>query len=333
MGDTTVCSYVGRLRDTHKIFRTEKEARFTLGDQDTVMGLELGLRHMMPNSKALVQCEGKYGFGPGRISTSPDEAAIPPDAWLEYEVELHRVVRMSVAELPEKLCHAEFLKRNGNDQFKHKEWKRALKSYAQALKCLQDEEGPDVHVLRVDCLNNQVPCHAKMEEWNKAKQACVDVLQLDPNNVKALYRAGESAMALADWDEAEMAWKEALKLDPEGKAVSAASALGKLNKKRIEHERREKKAYAGKFNKVLTTPDLTPPPEPTPNPEPTPQLTSDPTPAPILTRAPTPCVAKEKATHPDKSVDTDVSPKSLLRLVLGILLVFALAAWQPEPWL
>ena len=46
----------------------------------------------------------------------------------------------------------------------------------------------------LDSLNNIVAVHLKQQEYHKAKQSSVEVLKVDPGNVKALLRAAKAAL-------------------------------------------------------------------------------------------------------------------------------------------
>lgn len=48
----------------------------------------------------------------------------------------------------------------------------------------------------IACLNNLAACHINKNEFLKAKDMCVRVLEFDPRNVKALLRAAKATLAL-----------------------------------------------------------------------------------------------------------------------------------------
>lgn len=55
-----------------------------------------------------------------------------------------------------------------------------------------DEQLLEVYV---SCLNNMAACQLKLGEHAKAKEICVRVLEIQPNNLKALLRAAKAALA------------------------------------------------------------------------------------------------------------------------------------------
>lgn len=54
-----------------------------------------------------------------------------------------------------------------------------------------EAEEEEVRDYRVKCLNNLAAAQLKLEQYAEALQTSWDVLTLEPNNVKALFRAGK----------------------------------------------------------------------------------------------------------------------------------------------
>lgn len=52
-------------------------------------------------------------------------------------------------------------------------------------------EGEEVQDYRVKCLNNLAAAQLKLEQYDDALHTSRDVLSLDPQNVKALFRTGK----------------------------------------------------------------------------------------------------------------------------------------------
>lgn len=55
----------------------------------------------------------------------------------------------------------------------------------------EEEEKEEVRDYRVKCLNNLAAAQLKLEQFREALRTSRDVLTLEPNNVKALFRAGK----------------------------------------------------------------------------------------------------------------------------------------------
>lgn len=114
-----------------------------------------------------------------------------------------------------------------NDQFARTAYKQALRSYTAACNIIAEVVLPDkesemfqkVRQLRLDCGNNMATACVRLGEFEKAKEATVDVLRLDPDNMKALFRAGQISSLQSNFVEAKVALRRALNLSPESKEI------------------------------------------------------------------------------------------------------------------
>lgn len=64
--------------------------------------------------------------------------------------------------------------------------------------------GPEVEEVsdyRIKCLNNLGAVQLKLQQYNEALHTSHDVLCLDPNNVKALYRKGKVRLSFSEINE------------------------------------------------------------------------------------------------------------------------------------
>lgn len=59
------------------------------------------------------------------------------------------------------------------------------------------EEEEEVREYRVKCLNNLAAAQLKLEQFDEALHTSRDVLTLQPNNVKALFRTGKVRVMLS----------------------------------------------------------------------------------------------------------------------------------------
>ena len=59
-------------------------------------------------------------------------------------------------------------------------------------------------VAYISCMNNLSACHISLKEYAKAKDVCVRVLELEPDNLKALLRGAKAALALHEYDECSL---------------------------------------------------------------------------------------------------------------------------------
>jgi pentatricopeptide repeat protein len=97
------------------------------------------------------------------------------------------------------------------------------------------------------CYNNMAACHIKNGNWEKAVKACDKVLEKQPNNAKALFRRGQSNLALKNLDKAETDLRKAIQIEPND--VGIRNELAKIKKIRDEYDAKQKREFAGMFDK------------------------------------------------------------------------------------
>lgn len=188
---------------------------------------------MRGGQQCLVRCESRFAYGPdGCPATRPGDADLPPNADIELRVELLEVLSNTAPSnmtLEEALEEGQRRKVVGNELFARKAYKKALRSYTSAHNAIAELEFPnhdsdlyrEAWQFRVDCGNNIATTCVRMGELKRAKDAVVGVLELDPVNVKALYRAGQICSLESNFVEAKLALRKALNLNPESKEVKA----------------------------------------------------------------------------------------------------------------
>jgi FK506-binding protein 4/5 len=76
----------------------------------------------------------------------------------------------------------------------------------------------------------------------------IQVLEVEPQNVKALYRRGQAYVETLDLDLAEWDYKKALELDPQSRDVR--SAYKTLKQKQVEQNKKEAKMYSNMFARL-----------------------------------------------------------------------------------
>lgn len=110
---------------------------------------------------------------------------------------------------------------------------------------LENEDSKDVASqvlgLMVDAGNNLAACYLKLELFPKAEDACIAVLTVSPENQKALYRAGMSAMQQTKFKESRLALEKLLSLDPDNAA--AKKQLRELAKREVKYREAERALF------------------------------------------------------------------------------------------
>ncbi|XP_010791057.1 peptidyl-prolyl cis-trans isomerase FKBP8-like [Notothenia coriiceps] len=120
----------------------------------------------------------------------------------------------------------------GNFHFQREEYSMAARAYSMALDVLTTRsrdggnggvktEEEEVRDYRVKCLNNLATVQIKLEQYQEALSSSREVLTLERNNVKSLFRAGKLLSDMGEYKEAMEVLKRALKLEPTTKAIHA----------------------------------------------------------------------------------------------------------------
>ena len=119
-----------------------------------------------------------------------------------------------------------FYHKTGNYFYSYGALEKATKCYQEAIKLCGGEgddknmegqaagDGPTLAQLGIDCGNNLATCLSKRKMYKEAKEVCVGVLLMDPNNFKALYRGGQIASFQGEFKEATLALQKAAAIRP-----------------------------------------------------------------------------------------------------------------------
>ncbi|XP_042268926.1 FKBP prolyl isomerase 16 [Thunnus albacares] len=218
----------------------EKDCKlvFVIGEGDVNQALEECVISMQKGEITLLLADSQYAYG--LLGREPD---IPAWAPLLYQLQL-----LDVREKPDPLTLpvadririGNQKRERGNFHFQREEYSMAARAYCMALDVLTtrsrdgndggvEAEEEEVHDYRVKCLNNLAASQLKLEQYNEALHTSRDVLALEPNNVKALFRTGKLLSDMAEYKEAMEVLKKALKLEPATKAIHVE--LSKLVKR------------------------------------------------------------------------------------------------------
>lgn len=214
---------------------------------------------MRLGQRCIVRCETRFAFGPdGCPATQPGDVDLPPNADIELVVELVEVVSTTApANMTpaEKLAEYHRRKTVGNEHFARRAFKKAFRSYASVLQTISEEDFPndlamgnETRRLQIDCGNNAAMTSMRLGDLERAKEAAVGVLVLDPLNSKALFRAGQVSSLQGNFSEANLALQKALDVEPNSREIQAE--LGRLSR-RIKTYRTKNEALQRKMGHNL----------------------------------------------------------------------------------
>jgi len=236
-------SYEGRTFE-------ERDVDFNLGEgseQNIQEGVEIALEKFKEGEKSRLVIAPKYAFG----SKGHDEYKIPADAKVEYEVELltfEKVKGSWEMDDEEKMVQAKLLKEQGNKYLKEGKLELALKKYNRSKNYLSGfKENEECNQLQTAIHSNLALVYLKQNNNDEVIANCNKVLELDPNNIKALYRRGQISLLAQNFEAAIADFNRVMVLEPTNKAAQNQIIVTKH--KVSEYKEREKKLYSNMFAK------------------------------------------------------------------------------------
>lgn len=186
----------------------------------------------------------------------------------------HELIDLWKAPVSDILDSLNQIKSSGNHHFKEKNYPEAVFKYRKCL-CYMDyvtglcstappppfskelpdrpeprnpptpEEELQLNAVRVSCLLNRALCFNKTAKSDAAVADCDQVLSLEPNNAKALFRRGQAHHLTRDLTSARADLERARKLLPSDKAITAE--LAAVGAKIKAEKDKERAAYAKMF--------------------------------------------------------------------------------------
>jgi len=151
----------------------------------------------------------------------------------------------------EKLQKGNAEKELGNDYFKKGEYVNALKHYhnamnfANGLYGLPPQQDQALRELKSSVYNNMAVVHLKQGKNDRALTDLKMVLELDGNNVKALFRRGKLWNTIGDIDKSRADLDKAKVLDPNNKEILLE--IQSLEKKEKAQAAKQKQIYSKMF--------------------------------------------------------------------------------------
>lgn len=153
---------------------------------------------------------------------------------LESFSDVPHVCDMSVADKWQYACDH---KNKGSHLFSAKNYRWAFRHFNWSYKyvvSLEHDEVPedkaiqlelDTQGLKLKCLLNLAACQLQNYSYDCAVENCTRALEIDPNNIKALYRRGTALVQLQEYERAKCDLEQAKNLDPKNPAVDRQLGL------------------------------------------------------------------------------------------------------------
>eukprot|EP00696_Hemimastix_kukwesjijk_P000984 gnl/Hemi2/11272_TR3897_c0_g9_i1.p1 gnl/Hemi2/11272_TR3897_c0_g9~~gnl/Hemi2/11272_TR3897_c0_g9_i1.p1 ORF type:complete len:568 (-),score=226.28 gnl/Hemi2/11272_TR3897_c0_g9_i1:223-1830(-) len=243
----------GRVQGSSTYFlnKWDEPLVFVIDEDQQPYGLDRAVHSMKKNEVAQVTVAPRHGYG----AQGDQSLGVPPNATLEYEVELLDFVagKETWDMTPqEKLADSVKTKDEGNVAFKAGRLERAIKLYRRALSRVEYDSHDDPAELKADmrasrlvCHSNLAACFMRQADYTEATRFITKTLELDPSNVKALFRRAQISSTKKNWDEAMVDLKRVRELDPN--SVEAANEFRKVQQKIKEQEQKDRAIYSKMF--------------------------------------------------------------------------------------
>lgn len=90
------------------------------------------------------------------------------------------------------LSKVELLKEEGDASYKEAQFEKAIEKYTKCLDSLTDKTS----ALAIKCYSNRSACYKQLSNFDGTVSDCTAVLEVDPNNVKALIRRAQAFEAI-----------------------------------------------------------------------------------------------------------------------------------------
>ncbi|XP_058922807.1 peptidyl-prolyl cis-trans isomerase D [Kogia breviceps] len=188
----------------------------------------------------------------GELQRRDDWGMFPTDGSGDSHPDFPEDADVDAKDVDKILLITEDLKNIGNTFFKSQNWEMAIKKYTKVLRYVEASKaatenagGAKLQPVALSCLLNIGACKLKLSDWQGAVDSCLEALEIDPANTKALYRRAQGWQGLKEYDQALADLKKAQEIAPEDKAIQAE--LLKVKQKIKAQKDKEKAAYAKMF--------------------------------------------------------------------------------------
>mmetsp|Transcript_12983 Transcript_12983/g.16139 ORF Transcript_12983/g.16139 Transcript_12983/m.16139 type:complete len:190 (-) Transcript_12983:828-1397(-) len=176
----------------------------------------------------------------------------------------------------ENIKEATKFKEEGNELFKQKEYKKAIRKYRTVFAyvnglldsshelaqytakkadgeadLLTKTQSETIKALKVSCYSNLAQCYLFLNKPEQCIKCCSDAEKIlkDESNAKILYRKGQAYMMVTDFEKAKPCLVSAIKLEPNNKSMRNTLEEFKIKYKewsKAENEK-QKDLFGGKF--------------------------------------------------------------------------------------
>jgi len=252
-GARVTVNVIEKLQETEEEVGKRENLQFNVGESEVEQALDLCLPLISKGEIALVKSEATFMYG-----DLGDGSRVPPSSAMLLEVELLDWAELGAPPdipLDQRAGIGNTKRERGNKWFSRGEYSLAVQCYRKAAEYLDDKqieeemEVPiDRHLLpqplqqlledRVKTFNNMAQAQMKLTAWDSALVSVRQVLKIQPNNEKALYRKAKILQEKCQLDEAIGILRRINRLYPANKQCHAelTRLTGKLKSSREKEQ-------------------------------------------------------------------------------------------------
>lgn len=217
--DGASCRVILKTEESVKLeYPVQEEFDFIMGESESPFGdiLEDNLRKLKPGE----ECSFDIPASKAGIDEEKDITLTVKLCQLENSIPVYQLLN------EEKFEMARVYKEKGVELFKSGLLEYAFRRFSKALKFLilmqPKRDLPDsitvaYDTLKIQCYSNLAACQLKMHSYDYVVDNCTKALDIDPQNVKCIYRRAEAYFGLKKFDLCEKDVTEGLKIEPKSK--------------------------------------------------------------------------------------------------------------------
>lgn len=234
----------------------DREVKFIVGDvedENLPIAINTMVKKMKLREISNFTVSPKYAFG----EKGSSHFNIPGDGTVIYNIHMLEFEKAKEAwdmDDKEKIEQSVISKENGTELFKAAKYERAIKQYQKIDTFLvnkeneaDDEINKKWDELKIAGKLNLALCYMKTGEFAEVIKSCSDVLEIEANNEKALFRRGEAYISMKYYAEAKTEFESVLSVNPKNKLASKKVVQCNNGIKALYEK--EKKTFKGMFDK------------------------------------------------------------------------------------
>nr|CCA22535.1 FKBPtype peptidylprolyl cistrans isomerase putative [Albugo laibachii Nc14] len=248
-GERVTVRFSEYRKNDNSIISAPQERTFRIGDGEVYPALELIAKLMRIGEIDDVHCDGRFAYG----DKGWEDGNVEPNTPLRLSIELLCVDKRPISEMNSTELMEEAMKKkeSGNRYHNQKKYEHAEKMYKRALKLMESWENTEKEEkackkLLIALGNNLGNVQHKLGNGKEARKSCMEVLEVDPENIKAMHRLAQIAISESEFDEARIIIKKALLSDPTNRIFrDLVNVLAEKKKKYKEMEKSLYKKWSG----------------------------------------------------------------------------------------